>query len=606
MVSGLLGKTIARARDALSARFGYIEWVLLAAVVLLPTAFIWHFASPGYFLSDDFHNLYWASNADDVGSFLFGASYSDHLSPGHRLVYLVLQRVAPMNFDVAVAFLLLCHAGSAVLLQRILALFFGRVWWTYALTLAWAMSVVYVAGFLWFAAGLHSIPATTATLASIHGYLCWWTTGRRGWLWWSLGAMCIGLAFYVKALLIPVYLVLIRALILEPDSRVRDSLRSLVSEWRVWVAYAAVCVAFLVGYVLGDYSQYQPDSTATVGEILRYLRLYWFDGLWPMVFGVRVPVGAHGVWYQVAIVGAQVALISVVVWSVARRRGAWRVWVFLLAAVAANALIVVGRVSQFGSEGIAHLPRYFLEPTLLLGLALAFAVATPRLTSRASAVGSTVPADEARHAPPRRPDASPAAFRGPGLYARIAVLLGLAAYVTVSWAAADALVKSSPSSQEFGPAGRLTRTYFENLRADIIATRRRGIQPTLVDHDVPDTAIAPLTNLKPAALQAGVRPSALSSVLPLFGDEVKFNQTGPLFVVRPDGHLQRTHFVRAAGGPPADLRRGGSPADPRGARGAPRWRVVRRCRRPKLPGVGAASALARARLVAARPLLDRS
>ena len=145
VVSGLLGKTIARARDALSARFGYIEWVLLAAVVLLPTAFIWHFASPGYFLSDDFHNLYWASNADDVGSFLFGASYSDHLSPGHRLVYLVLQRVAPMNFDVAVAFLLLCHAGSAVLLQRILALFFGRVWWTYALTLAWAMSVVYVA-----------------------------------------------------------------------------------------------------------------------------------------------------------------------------------------------------------------------------------------------------------------------------------------------------------------------------------------------------------------------------------------------------------------------------------------------------------------------------
>ena len=108
------------------------------------------------------------------------------------------------------------------------------------------LSLVYLPPFTWFAAGLHSIPAITATLASIHGYLCWRATSRRAWLVWSLGTMVVGLGFYIKALLIPLYLILMRLLLLDPAACLRDSLRSVLAEWRVWLAYAAVCAVFLL------------------------------------------------------------------------------------------------------------------------------------------------------------------------------------------------------------------------------------------------------------------------------------------------------------------------------------------------------------------------
>ncbi len=213
-------------RDWLGARFGPIELVLLATLVVLPAAFVWHFASPSYFFSDDFVHFYAAHTDSRPVVVRLRSDLRVIWPPLTPLTYLVLDRAAPLNFEVALAGLVVCHAVSAVLLQRILTLLFGRAWWTYALALAWAISPIYLPPFTWVAAGLHSIPAITATLASIHGYLCWRATGRGWWLAWSLVAMVVGLGFYVKALLIPFYLILMRVLLLDPAARLRDSLRS--------------------------------------------------------------------------------------------------------------------------------------------------------------------------------------------------------------------------------------------------------------------------------------------------------------------------------------------------------------------------------------------
>ena len=348
----------ALARVGIGARFSPIEWVLLATIVVVPVGFWWHFASPSYFQWDDFAYFYWAhtDRGSGVLSYAFASAFG-HLSPANSLTYLALERVAPMNFEVALAFLLACQTASAVLLQRILTLVFGRAWWTYAVAFAWAISIVHLPTFACFAAGLHPIPAITATLASIHAYLCWRATARRAWLVWSLVAMVIGLGFYIKALLIPLYLVLMRVLLLDPEARLRDSLRSLRAEWRVWLAYAAVAVVYLVVYSLGDYAR--PASGASVGEVLDYLRIFWLEGLSPMLFGIRVPQYGQEWWHQLAIVAAQVALLGLVAWSVSRRRTAWRAWAFLFVAVLANALMVEG-----GSRSTARgpLPNIALLP----------------------------------------------------------------------------------------------------------------------------------------------------------------------------------------------------------------------------------------------------
>ena len=133
----------ARAWRELAARFGPVEWVLLAILVVLPVAFWWDFASPSYFHTDDIVHLYGRTHAARHGR-TPSLRHFGHLAPAYRLTYLALDRLAPMNFEVALAFLVACHAVSAVLLQRILTLVFGRAWWTYALALAWAISVVYL------------------------------------------------------------------------------------------------------------------------------------------------------------------------------------------------------------------------------------------------------------------------------------------------------------------------------------------------------------------------------------------------------------------------------------------------------------------------------
>jgi hypothetical protein len=541
------------ARDKLAARFGPIEWILLAILIAVPVTRMWQFASPSFFFSSDIAHFYWAHTGGVDWSYAFGSA-NGHLAPAYRLTYLALDRVAPMNYEVALGILVACHAVSAVLLQRILTLVFGRVWWTYALALAWALSVVYLPAFTWVAAGLHSIPAITATLASIHAYLCWRATGRRGWLVWSLASMVIGLGFYTKALLIPVYLILMRILVLDPGVRLRDSLRSVRDEWRVWLAYAIIGAVYLLVYSLGDYSGV--ESGATVGEIVRYLRVFWFEGFWPMVFGVRVPQFGQEAWHGVAIVAAQLALIGLVAWSVARRRAAWRAWAFLLAAVAANALLVVARVGQLGAETIGYYMRYYTEPALLVPLAIAFAFATPRMRARVATVEPV-----ARTAAPewwsRRPRAmvGRTSIRLPTTGVAIAVLVALAVYVGVTRATADTLSTSQLAEQK--QSGRFARAYFDNLRADLAAARRTGVQPSLLDGDVPESVVEPLTNLDPEATEAGVRYSLLSTAVPLFDEHVTFNRPAPPYIVQPDGHLRPTRFVPAAGGSLAELSREG-------------------------------------------------
>lgn len=526
--------------SAVYRRQGTVEWIFLAILVLLPVALIWRYASPSYFFEDDIPQFYVAHmNQAGLWSYAFAPMWG-HLVPGYSLIYLLIDRVTPMNFEVALAIMVTCHAVSAVLLQRIFTLLFGRAWWTYALALAWAISIVYLPSFAWFSAGLHSIPAITAALASVHGYLCWWGTGRRGWLVWSLVAMVIGLAFYEKAWLIPLYLLAMRVLLLDPESRISDSLRSLLDEWRVWLAYAAICAAFVIVYLTGTYNK--PAGGAAVDDVLRYLRIFWVEGFSPTAFGIRVPLALHGQeeWHRIVIVAAQVTLIGVVAWSIARRRAAWRAWVFLLVTVVANALMLSGRVSQLGPDGAGFYIRYYTEPALLLALTIPFAFAVPRPRSRIAAVEPV------------------ASFRMPGALVGATALVALVAYVGATWATANVFSNRSgggwSSAVPEKQSGRLARLYLDTLRADIAAARGAGRRPSLLDHDVPEAVMSLLTNLDS---RSGVRSTLLSSVLPVFDEHVTFNQPGRLHIVRPDGHLERTRFVPAAGGSLAEMRRAG-------------------------------------------------
>jgi hypothetical protein len=524
------------------------EAVLLVLLIFVPAMLIWRFASDSFFIQDDIYNLFWAHDSRAGLSFLFDPIYAPggRIEPADRLSYLALDWLAPMNFHAALAYLVACQAVSAVLLQRILALLFGHVWWTYALAFAWVISVIYLGEFDYFAAGAHSIPSLTATLASIHGYLRWRAGGRRAWIVWSLAAMIIALTFYVKALLIPLYLLLMRILLLDPASGIRDSLRSVRDERAVWVAYTVICAVYLLVYWLGPYQGV--DTAAGVSDIDHYLRVLWLQGFWPMVLGVRIPPAPREDWHHVVVVAVQLALVAVVVLSIARRRSAWRAWAFLVAGLLANALIVYPRVSIYGSEAIAFQVHYLTESALLVPLALAFAFAVPARTANASHPG--------------KPTSGGTRLRLPGTRAEFAVLATLAAYLAVTLITTRDL--SGPFSDvrfrfdhiaNEAESGRLSREYFDNLRADLDRADR---QEAVLDTDVPEWIVSGFLNLAEAE-QDGRRPryTLLSSILPLFGEQVAFNRPDPLRFARRDGHLAATRFFPASSGSPAELTRQG-------------------------------------------------
>src|SRR4051812_6318569 len=221
--------------------------MLLAVIVLLQAALVWHFASQSYFFQDDFVSLFHARTADLTPGWLIGNQIG-RFAPGQRLLTFTLWRVAGFDFTAALAILVAIQSIGVVLVQRILALLFGSRWWTFAVAFAYGTSVLLMPALQWYSAGALTAPEATLALASIHAHLCWWRGGRPGWLWWSAAAMCGALLFSEKAVLVPVWLVLLRVLVLEPGVSPATSARRVAREWRAWLLYVVPLAVYLIVY----------------------------------------------------------------------------------------------------------------------------------------------------------------------------------------------------------------------------------------------------------------------------------------------------------------------------------------------------------------------
>ena len=171
-----------------------------------------------------------------------------HYAPGHRFAYWALGRLAPLDWPLALGTLLVLFAGSVWLLHRICVQLFGDRRSYLVVPLVFATSVVLVPSFLWFADGVHKLPSTFLTLLAIHAYLRHREDRSRATLALSVAAMSLGLLFYAKVLLVPLYLVLLRLLFLE--RRPSNWLRALWEERWTWLAFAAPAGVYLWNYEL--------------------------------------------------------------------------------------------------------------------------------------------------------------------------------------------------------------------------------------------------------------------------------------------------------------------------------------------------------------------
>ena len=348
---------------ALEARRVALASVLAPAAVIAGCVVLQGTLGSGsYFVTDDWLHIVIAHDAITGGG--LNMDYLQRVvfipyAPGHRFAYYLLGKFAPLDWSAALTAMLVLFAGSLAMFHRICERLVGNRRMNLALLGLFGTSVLLVPSFLWFADALHKFPSILASLIAIDSFLTYRRTGSRRALALCVGMVGLGSLFYVKVLLVPLYLLLISVLFLPRASQ------------RVWLAFAPVYLIYGVNY-FANYADTgsAPPSLHLLGK---YLWTAWFRGVTPAFAGVNVGIDAHGVELLYAF-GAQALLIAVIVVSIRRNPNAWRAWVFWGVAFAANATVVgLGRLGSLGFKQVGSQLRYDTEMTWLLPLALGFA-----------------------------------------------------------------------------------------------------------------------------------------------------------------------------------------------------------------------------------------
>jgi hypothetical protein len=448
----ILAYACARARFSLPRP----EVLLVVAVAIVMQAVL---AAKSFFTGDDWlhivraHDLVASGGAPGID--YLGKVVFIHYAPGLRLGYWTLEKFAPLDWAAGQAALLALFAGSILLLDRIFRKLFGERRSNLLLLLLFGTSILLVTSFLWFADGLHKLPSTFLSLVAIDAYLTHWRTRSKAALAVSVAAVALGSLFYVKTLLVPLYLVLIRLLFL--DERPRRAVRALWDERYTWLAFVPAAAIYLWNYEANYADTSGPaPSLHLLGT---YLWVNWFKGVTPALVGVEIgPQAARsGVVFATI---AQLALIGVIGYSIHRKRSAWRAWAFWGVCFSVNAALVgLGRLATMGVDRVGKELRYDTEMSWLLPLALGFAF-----------YPGTVAGREVGESPRRR-------LQRP---LRVGVATAVLAYL-IAATATGAGISSSWREHNSGPS----KAYVENVRGDVSRLARARRPLVAIDDQVP-------------------------------------------------------------------------------------------------------------------------
>jgi hypothetical protein len=466
-------EAVARLRGgARSAGIGFRARALLiagpAVVIAFSLVIQGALGAGSYFVTDDWLQIVIAHDAA-TGSGLdmhyLGRVVYIHFAPGHRFAYWLMDEISPLDWGAALAVMLVLFTASLALFHRICRRLFGSSPWNLILLLMFGTSLLLVPSFLWLADGIHKFPSVLLTLIAIDAYLTYRLEKRRSALAVCVAAVSLGSLFYVKTLLVPLYLVLIRILFLERSPWV--ALKAMVRERWTWLAFAPTVAIYGANY-FANYAHVQaaPPSLELLGK---YVWLAWFRGVTPAFAGVHVEFEATSTELAYAF-GAQALLIAVIVMSLRRKQSAWRGWVFLAIAFAANAIVIaMGRLGSLGLKQVGSQLRYDTEMTWLFPLAVGFAFFAGEVAGRVSEPSTA-----------RR-------LRLPRLRVRYALL----AVAIVAYLAARIDTGTDTAREWRQQNSDQAKAFATNLRHDSERLARAGANLTTLDDQTPAFLIAP-------------------------------------------------------------------------------------------------------------------
>ncbi|WP_449064633.1 hypothetical protein [Planomonospora algeriensis] len=202
-----------------------------------------------------------------------------HLMPGALALVRAVTAVSAYDWALMSAVVLVLHAGAALALLRLLLLMFGRRPLILVPLAFFLFSPANFQAGTWPAATLNIVPLQIAMLMAMCSQVLLIRTGRLRHAFAGLAWTCAGLLFFEKAIVIPVVLFALTALL--PVAQGSGVVRAARRHPVLWAAHLALAAGYLLVYAAAvGGTAAQGPSAPDLQQALRYAGGF---------FGVTVP-----------------------------------------------------------------------------------------------------------------------------------------------------------------------------------------------------------------------------------------------------------------------------------------------------------------------------
>jgi hypothetical protein len=500
-----------------------IVWGIVGAQAV----WLLYLMSGGWYLQADLSNLAEGASSSLTWGYLTD-SLGGHFSPVGRLAYWVLQRAAPMNYDVTIALRIVLQAVATLLLYRLLRRLVGPRPLVLAVVAAYALSPLVGPNLTYFTPGLGQTLGQVFALA-MYLSLARWTEGRQ--VRWAAATGLLLLLMIlgddqmiVLCLTVPIFVVAFL-----DDGRWTSRLRLELRSWLGWLVMAVPTALYVVTFVAGGYAASSgggSGSQLTFTAVVSLVRDEWLKAIGPVFVGGPLRwLGGPGNYVPFAAPSTAVVLLGLLVFLCLvvvglRRLGGRSLWAWLpMLLVTASGIVLVGagRYAAYGST-VPITWRYSFPVALPLAIGVTLALLPVRR-----------PAPDPAAEPEPEPEAGPSEETPTGLsgvqtYAAGVLLVGVLLSSLVSGVLYARSWWRNPA-----------KAYVATL---VASTRAVGPAALLYDSPVRGDVISPLEP-----------DHHVSDILRLEGVPARFDRPGgaPL-IATADGRLVSAAFVPAATG----------------------------------------------------------
>jgi hypothetical protein len=431
-------------------------WLAIGFIVVAQAAWLGTLASRGWYYQDDFTFLAEATDRSFGWQYL-SEPLNDHLVPGLRASFWLMQHFAPFNYALTIAVRLVLQAVATVLLFRLLVLLVARRPGILYVISIYAFSPLLIPGFLWLSTSTNVLPSQICALLTYEAHIRYVRTRKLRWSIVAGLALVSGVSFWEKTAVTSILLVVLSFGWLTTGSAAAR-FRILLSDRIGWLLTFGPLAAFLTYFVLAGYGASGKVSSLPAGRTLAWSQ--WSRTLWPSLLGGPWRWFHSGEIYASlgnptmgTIVLGQIAFGIALILGV--RLVGWRAllaWAMpAISVVVGMTLVGLGRYELFG--GLVPL-SYSYAFDLGIPLALALCLSTMRATGHGHSIRQ-----------------APVNGRRLSLLIPIATLVCFAASAFASGSLFDARWGQNPS-----------RKYVTNLVAQ---TKRAGSSLNLYDTGLP-------------------------------------------------------------------------------------------------------------------------